>query len=86
MVNINPNEYSESANHHTHYLKFKKEYEFVPKYWEASGTDRPHLPWDWFDIIKTQTKNNSVVVFSDKGKPPACFNLLYNLTECSAAY
>lgn len=65
MVNINPGEGCEEIDYHTHYLKFKPEWEFVQEYWEDnSNKDRCWVPWDWAEVIKTQTKNNSIVIFS----------------------
>ena len=65
MININPLLNSDKQNHHTHYLKFKKEREYVYKFWEGNLTfERAFCPWDWCEIIKTQNKNNSIVIFS----------------------
>lgn len=65
MVNINPNHLSESANHHTHYMKFKDEYSYVKNFWDENPLiDTDWVPWDWCETIKTQPKNNSIVMFS----------------------
>lgn len=65
MVNINPSLDSESANHHTHYLKFKDEKAYVGKYWEGNPlAERCWVPWPWCDTVKQQSKNNSIVIFS----------------------
>lgn len=65
MVNINPSQTSESNDHHTHYLKFKKEREYVKKFWEGNPEiDRAWVPWDWMETAYQQTKNNSIVLFS----------------------
>lgn len=65
MVNINPNQNSEKVNYHTHYLKFKKEYEYVKEFWKGNeNIDRVWVPWNWTKSIKQQTKNNSIVLFS----------------------
>ena len=64
MVNINPSDYSETADHHTHYMKFKEDYIAIKEYWDSSGTDRAWVPWEWCDTYKMQTKNNSIVLFS----------------------
>jgi len=45
-------------------LKFKDEYKFINEYWN----DNPHLTrgwvkWDWCNIEKTVSKNNSIVLF-----------------------
>lgn len=65
MVNINPSNASEKMDHHTHYMRFKSEYKYVQKFWETnSDKDRCWVPWEWAETIKTQTKNNSIVIFS----------------------
>jgi hypothetical protein len=65
MVNINPSSDSEAMSIHTHYLKLKKEYEFVSAFWSGnSDVDRSWVPWDWADTVKLQTRNNSIVLFS----------------------
>jgi hypothetical protein len=65
MVNINPHQDSEKYNHHTHYLKFRDEYQYIRKFWEATPeADRQWVPWDWCDTSFLQTKNNSIVLFS----------------------
>ena len=65
MFNINPNTSSEKLNHHTHYMRFKNNYKYVEEFWKGNlNFDRCWVPWDWCETIKTQTKNNSVVIFS----------------------
>jgi len=64
MVNINPSESSKEMDHHTHYMKFKPEYKYVQELWEDSRIERCWIPWSWCESVKTQTKNNSIVIFS----------------------
>ena len=65
MVNINPNDLSESADHHMHYLQFKPERQYVQAFWEGNPTiERAWVPWAWTDTVYQQTKNNSIVLFS----------------------
>ncbi len=65
MVNINPAEESEAVSYHTHYLKLKPEFAGVSEFWNSNGdVDRCWVPWDWCSSTKTQTRNNSVVVFA----------------------
>ena len=65
MVNINPSSESENMNHHTHYLKFKKSYDYVERFWSGNEKiDRAWVPWSWTETIKQQTKNNTIVIFS----------------------
>lgn len=65
MVNINPSNKSESTKHHTSYLELKDTRKYIERYWlENVNVDRTWVPWDWANIIKQQTKNNSIVIFS----------------------
>ncbi len=65
MVNINPAEHSESIGYHTHYLKLKPERESLKAFWNThADIDRCWVPWEWCSSTKTQTRNNSVVVFA----------------------
>tara|TARA_B100001741_G_C16541805_1_gene594700 strand:- start:1348 stop:2316 length:969 start_codon:yes stop_codon:yes gene_type:complete len=65
MVNINPHSGSEGLNHHTHYLKFNKDREYIKHFWEGNpDAERPWVPWDWCESSYQQTKNNSIVIFS----------------------
>lgn len=65
MVNINSSPYSEKQNHHTHYMKFNKKYEYVNSFWQGnSDVERCWVPWDWCQTVKQQSKNNSIVVFA----------------------
>ena len=69
MVNINPSNNSESTEHHTHYLKFKRQYKYVQTFWEENkNKDRCWVPWNWCETVKKQTKNNSIVIFSPNDK------------------
>ena len=65
MVNINNSPESEKKNHHTHYLKFKPERNYVLEYWKGNPlVERCWVPWDWCESVKQQTQNNSFVAFS----------------------
>ncbi len=65
MVNVNPSEASETADHHTHYLKFRPEYKYVQAYWEGNlDVNRCWVPWEWCESVKTQTANNSIFIFA----------------------
>lgn len=65
MVNINPAEDSSEQEHHTHYMTLKPEFKYVQAYWEGRPhADRCWVPWDWCETQKTQTRNNSIVIFA----------------------
>lgn len=78
MVNINPNAHSEKSDHHTHYMKFKNKYKSIQNYWETSGTDRSWVPWDWCETVYTQSKNNSIVIFSPSNDTLHAVKASYN--------
>jgi hypothetical protein len=65
MVNINPHPASETLDFHTRYLHLAPDYEFVREAWNREpNVERCWVPWNWCVIDKTQTKNNSIVIFS----------------------
>ena len=65
MVNINPHNNSENLNHHTHYLKTKKNFDYVTNFWKTNhDVQRCWIPWDWCETDFVQSKNNSIVLFS----------------------
>jgi len=65
MVNINSDPNSQNNIHHTSYLKFKNEFNYVKEFWEGNEKyDRCWVPWSWCNIIKQQVENNSMVMFS----------------------
>lgn len=65
MVNINPSPTSFDDEHHTSYLQFKPEWNYVKEFWKGNQTqDRCWVPWDWCEVKKEQRKNNSIVIFS----------------------
>jgi hypothetical protein len=67
MLNVNPASNSESLDFHTHYLKFKPEYSFIPSLWENNPTvETCWVPWDWCTSVKRQPENNSIVIFSPR--------------------
>lgn len=65
LVNINPGANAEKRNHHTKYLRFRKDYEFVYKRWsEHPEEDRGWVPWKWCETVSEQSNNNSMVIFA----------------------
>jgi hypothetical protein len=65
MINVNPADDSEEIRYHTNYLTFKPEKDFIRQFWsQHQDIDRCWVPWDWCETRKTQTKNNSMVMFS----------------------
>jgi len=65
MININPSAASEENEHHTSYLNFKTERDYVRRFWEGNPSiDRCFVPYSWCNVIYTQNKNNSIVMFA----------------------
>ncbi len=65
MLNLNPDPESESATYHTHFLRFKKEYQYMHSLWGSiPKLQRTWVPWDWCDTEFLQTDNNSITIFS----------------------
>ena len=64
LLNINKNEDSENDQIHTDLLNLKDEYKFIYDYWENNPKEnRAWVAWDWCNIKKTMTENNSIVIF-----------------------
>ncbi len=65
MININPHENSEDLEHHAHLLEFEPEREYIKHFWAGnSDIDRCLMPWNWTKVVKSQNKNNSLVLFA----------------------
>ena len=79
MININPNENSENLRHHTQYLKFKKDKEYIKYFWEFNTkAERPWLPWTYCNTVFTHKKNNSIVIFSPSNNTIHAVKANYN--------
>jgi len=79
MVNINPNAHSEKHGHHTHYLKFREEFNYVQAYWEGHPKeDRCWVPWTWCESQKVQRENNSIVIFAPRNNTIHAVKASYN--------
>tara|TARA_R100001129_G_scaffold156017_1_gene119130 strand:+ start:106 stop:954 length:849 start_codon:yes stop_codon:yes gene_type:complete len=65
LLNINKNDSVDEAPIHTHLLKFKDEWNFIPEYWKTNPSkNRCWIPWDWCETGKICNKNNSIVLFA----------------------
>jgi hypothetical protein len=65
MININPSPNAEKLDYHTHYMVFRPEWDYIRVFWSSdTAADRCWVPWDWCISKKTQTRNNSMVIFS----------------------
>lgn len=64
MLNLNPPNF-ESISCHTHFLKFKPEYQAIERYWrENVYVQRYWVPWDWCSTQFIQNQNNSITIFA----------------------
>ncbi len=65
LLNINKDESVDDAQVHTHLLKFKEEWSFIPEYWKTNlSKNRCWVPWEWCETGKICNKNNSIVLFA----------------------
>jgi len=79
MVNMNPDPASSEKEHHTLYLQFKPEWNYVPEFWKGNeNVDRCWVPWDWCDVKKQQRQNNSIVIFSPNNRTMHAVKASYN--------
>ena len=82
MVNINSNNDSENVDYHTRYLKLKPNWSYVSHFWKGNeNSERCWVPWEWCDVIKRQTNNNSIVIFSPYEKTIHAVKANYNHLE-----
>lgn len=67
MLNVNPGSNTEGHDYHTHYMKFRPEWDFVRRFWrDTLDAETCWVPWQWCETRKRQTVNNSIVVFSPR--------------------
>lgn len=67
MLNVNPGPDTEDQDFHTHYMRFKPEWQFVQDFWrDHPDAETCWVPWDWCDTVKRQTANNSIVIFAPR--------------------
>lgn len=79
MVNINPNSDMDNMNIHTHFMTFKDEKKYIPKYWDDNPLiDRCWVPWDWCDTQFMHTKNNSITMFAPENRSMHAVKLDYD--------
>ncbi len=62
---LNVNKYGmEQADIHTHLLRFKSEYNWVPNWWESHQEfNTCWIPWEWCESVKQISANNCMVMF-----------------------
>lgn len=80
MVNINTMETDDDI--HTHFMKFKKDKEYIYKIWrDKPELDRFWVPWDWCDTEFVQSKNNSITIFAPDNDTMHAVKLSYDHTK-----
>ena len=81
LLNINNNREIENLDCNTHLLEFKDKYKYIQKYWEQNkDVDRCWVPWEWCNVVKKMSKNNSILIFHPGSNPPTlhAIKLKYN--------
>jgi hypothetical protein len=79
LLNINKDDSAEGLDIHTGLLKFKDDYSFIADYWDKNpNKDRSWVRWDWCNIEKTISKNNSIVLFKPSNYSLHCVKLDYD--------
>ena len=64
LLNINKDSSIDNEPIHTHLLRFKEDYQFIPEYWKNNlSKNRCWVPWEWCETGKMTNKNNSIVLF-----------------------
>ena len=82
LLNINKDDSVEKYDVHTYLLKFKDEYKYIKNIWEENKKiDRCWVPWDWCDISKTISKNNTIVMFPPSNDTLHAIKLDYDHTK-----
>lgn len=65
LLNINKDSEVDNDDVHTHLLKFKDKWKFIPEYWRTHlSKNRCWVPWDWCESEVVCNKNNSIVLFA----------------------
>lgn len=79
MVNLNPSPTSFDDEHHTSYLQFKPEWNYIKEFWKGNKElERCWVPWSWCDIQQQQRNNNSIVIFSPNNESLHAVKANYN--------
>jgi hypothetical protein len=67
MLNVNPGENTEAEDYHTHYMTFRREWDFVQNFWrDTPQAETCWVPWQWCETQKRQAANNSIVIFAPR--------------------
>jgi len=79
MLNLNTHPDAEKSQIHTYLLRFKKQYQYIYEFWSQNlDIDRNWVPWDWCDIVKEASRNNSIVIFAPSNDTLHAVKLNYN--------
>ncbi len=79
LVNINPSPTSFDDEHHTSFMHFKPEWNYVLEFWKGNENyDRGWVPWDWCETKKLQRQNNSMVIFAPNNDTMHAVKANYN--------
>tara|TARA_B100000242_G_scaffold96699_2_gene66316 strand:- start:25744 stop:26679 length:936 start_codon:yes stop_codon:yes gene_type:complete len=65
MLNLNTDKNYQSKNYHTHFMRFKKNKNYIYSLWDNyEMIQRQWVPWNWCESKFQQIKNNSITIFS----------------------
>ena len=79
MLNLNPCINSNSANYHTHFMRFTPRYEYIYSFWDKCPEyQRCWVPWDWCDTTFRQVTNNTITIFSPTSRSLHAVKADYN--------
>ncbi len=82
MVNIYADSIAETLPIHTHLMKFRPSYAYVPEFWKNNpGIDTCWVPWTWCETVKTTSRNNSITLFSPSHDTIHAVKLKYDHLE-----
>ncbi len=79
LLNINRDREVDSQPVHTHLLRFKEEWQFIPEYWKTHPSkNRCWVPWEWCETEAVCNKNNSIVLFAPNVDTLHAVRLMYD--------
>lgn len=79
---MNTSDIVESADCHTHILKFKNEYKFIEECWHLNcNIQTTYVPWEYCDTVKVINKNNTMLIFKPDVKPASLHGIKTNFNN-----
>lgn len=82
LLNINKDSTVDNEPVHTHLLRFKEDWAFVPEFWKNNlQKNRTWVPWDWCETRVITNKNNSIVLFAPSDDTLHAVKMKYDHTK-----